>query len=250
MLSWAAALLFGPKADSMRGPEPLSRMTTRLPKLRVDVFDDIGEDDSEAFLDEFEKMSSSTKAKVKIVAGDKRCLVRPASHPTTPPRKSSAEKVLFIEWLTSESLILEAADQFDCGCGLYEEGCYNKLVVALMASKKLARLLKSRRVRFTTPLAKLKPTKLLELSNVCVNVDDSTVYFDFAVHHIKVPPPLLMNECRAGRLGTFWPTWRIFSARARPGTPTSISLVDSPVDSLVDSLVKLLVERPRNNPKL
>ena len=146
--------MFGPKADSMRGPEPLSQMVARLPKkLRVDVFDGIGEGDSEAFLDEFEKKSSSTRAKVKVVAGDKRCLVRPASHPTTPPRKSSAEKVLFIEWLISKSLILEAAGQFYCGCGLYEEGCYSTLVVALMASKNLARLLKSRRVRFTASLA-------------------------------------------------------------------------------------------------
>ena len=67
----------------------------------------------------------------------------------------------------------------------------------------------------------------------------------FASYH-DLPQVGGVSECRAGRLGTFWPTWRIFSARARPGTPTSMSLVDS----LVDSLVKLLVERPRNNPKL
>ena len=58
----------------MRGSEPLSRMAERLPKLRVDVFDDTCEGDSEAFLDEFEKKSSSTKAKVKVVAGDKTML--------------------------------------------------------------------------------------------------------------------------------------------------------------------------------
>ena len=98
---------------------PLSRMVERLPKRRVDVFDGISEGDSEAFLGEFEKKLPSTKAKVKVVAGEKRCSVRPASHPTTPLRKPSAEKVPFIEWLTSESLFFEAGDQFhsaDVGC--------------------------------------------------------------------------------------------------------------------------------------
>ena len=64
----------------------------------------------------------------------------------------------------------------------------------------------------------------------------------FASYH-DLPQVGGVSECRAGRLGTFWPTWQI-------GTPTSMSLVDSLVDSLVGSLVKLLVERPRNNPKL
>jgi len=117
-------------------------------------------------------------------------LVRTPSHPKTPPRRTSAEKVAFLEWLTSESCITEAADQFDCGCGLYEEGCYNRLVVTLMARKELATLMKPRRVRFSHALAKLKPRALVELRNACVSVDGSddgsAFYFEFTVHKAKV----------------------------------------------------------------
>ena len=119
-----------------------------------------------------------------------RSLVRTPSHPKTPPRRTAAEKVAFLEWLTSESCITEAADQFDCGCGLYEEGCYNRLVVTLMARKELATLMKPRRVRFSHALAKLKPRALVELRNACVSVDGSddgsAFYFEFTVHKAKV----------------------------------------------------------------
>ena len=189
MLSWAASLLLGKSVEQNPTQDRSGRQapTFKLPRLRLDDddFGDDGADDSTAFLDE----KNGPRA-VKIVAGSNRSLVRTPSHPKTPPRRTAAEKVAFLEWLTSESCITEAADQFDCGCGLYEEGCYNRLVVTLMARKELATLMKSRRVRFSQALAKLKPRKLVELSNACVSVDGSddgsAFYFEFTVHKAKV----------------------------------------------------------------
>jgi hypothetical protein len=169
MLSWAASLLLGKSVEQNPTQDRSGRQapTFKLPRLRLDDddFGDDGADDSTAFLDE----KNGPRA-VNIVAGPNRSLVRTPSHPKTPPRRTAAEKVAFLEWLTSESCITEAADQFDCGCGLYEEGCYNRLVVTLMARKQLATLMKSRRVRFSQALAKLKPRTLVELRNACVCV--------------------------------------------------------------------------------
>lgn len=189
MLSWAASLLLGKSVEQNPTQDRSGRQapTFKLPRLRLDDddFGDDGADDSTAFLDE----KNGPRA-VKIVAGSNRSLVRTPSHPKTPPRRTAAEKVAFLEWLTSESCITEAADQFDCGCGLYEEGCYNRLVVTLMARKELATLMKSRRVRFSQALAKLKPRALVELRNACVSVDGSddgsAFYFEFTVHKAKV----------------------------------------------------------------
>jgi hypothetical protein len=189
MLSWAASLLLGKSVEQNPTQDRSGRQapTFKLPRLRLDDddFGDDGADDSTAFLDE----KNGPRA-VKIVAGSNRSLVRTPSHPKTPPRRTSAEKVAFLEWLTSESCITEAADQFDCGCGLYEEGCYNRLVVTLMARKELATLMKPRRVRFSHALAKLKPRALVELRNACVSVDGSddgsAFYFEFTVHKAKV----------------------------------------------------------------
>ena len=183
MLSWAASLLLGKSVEQNPTQDRSGRQapTFKLPRLRLDDddFGDDGADDSTAFLDE----KNGPRA-VKIVAGSNRSLVRTPSHPKTPPRRTSAEKVAFLEWLTSESCITEAADQFDCGCGLYEEGCYNRLVVTLMARKELATLMKPRRVRFSQALAKPKPRTLVELRNACVSVDGSgdgsAFYFEFA----------------------------------------------------------------------
>ena len=189
MLSWAASLLLGKSVEQNPTQDRSGRQapTFKLPRLRLDDddFGDDGADDSTAFLDE----KNGPRA-VKIVAGSNRSLVRTPSHPKTPPRRTAAEKVAFLEWLTSESCITEAADQFDCGCGLYEEGCYNRLVVTLMARKELATLMKPRRVRFSQALAKLKPRALVELRNACVSVDGSddgsAFYFEFTVHKAKV----------------------------------------------------------------
>ena len=189
MLSWAASLLLGKSVEQNPTQDRSGRQapTFKLPRLRLDDddFGDDGADDSTAFLDE----KNGPRA-VKIVAGSNRSLVRTPSHPKTPPRRTAAEKVSFLEWLTSESCITEAADQFGCGCGLYEEGCYNRLVVTLMARKELATLMKSRRVRFSQALAKLKPRALVELRNACVSVDGSddgsAFYFEFTVHKAKV----------------------------------------------------------------
>ena len=189
MLSWAASLLLGKSVEQNPTQDRSGRQapTFKLPRLRLDDddFGDDGADDSTAFLDE----KNGPRA-VKIVAGSNRSLVRTPSHPKTPPRRTSAEKVAFLEWLTPESCITEAADQFDCGCGLYEEGCYNRLVVTLMARKELATLMKPRRVRFSHALAKLKPRALVELRNACVSVDGSddgsAFYFEFTVHKAKV----------------------------------------------------------------
>ena len=134
MLSWAANLLLGRIGDVPARRALPGRALTTLPAVRLGDFGDDGADDSEAFLEEFKE--AQPQRLVKVVAGRDRSLVRAALHPTMPLRKTAAEKVLFIEWLTSESVIPEAADQFDCGCGLYEEGCYNRLVVTLMARKK------------------------------------------------------------------------------------------------------------------
>ena len=182
-------MLFGKSVEQNPTQDRSGRQapTFKLPRLRLDDddFGDDGADDSTAFLDE--KIGPRA---VKIVAGPNRSLVRTPSRPKTPPRRTAAEKVSFLEWLTSESCITEAADQFDCGCGLYEEGCYNRLVVTLMARKELATLMKSRRVRFSQALAKLKPWALVELRNACVSVDGSddgsAFYFEFTVHKAKV----------------------------------------------------------------
>ena len=182
-------MLFGKSVEQNPAQDRSGRQapTFKLPRLRLDDddFGDDGADDSTAFLDE----KNGPRA-VKIVAGSNRSLVRTPSHPKTPPRRTAAEKVAFLEWLTSESCITEAADQFDCGCGLYEEGCYNRLVVTLMARKELATLMKPRRVRFSHALAKLKPRALVELRNACVSVDGSddgsAFYFEFTVHKAKV----------------------------------------------------------------
>jgi len=189
MLSWAASLLLGKSVEQNPTQDRSGRQapTFKLPRLRLDDddFGDDGADDSTAFLDE----KNGPRA-VKIVAGSNRSLVRTPSHPKTPPRRTAAEKVPFLEWPTSESCITEAADQFGCGCGLYEEGCYNRLVVTLMARKELATLMKPRRVRFSHALAKLKPRALVELRNACVSVDGSddgsAFYFEFTVHKAKV----------------------------------------------------------------
>jgi hypothetical protein len=129
------------------------------------------------------ELSHRASVRKNLVVGHDRRIVRARQHPHVPARRTKDEKKTYKLWLLDKYLLVDTGSMNDCGCALHPHGCYNGLITALFAHKKVEKLLLHRRIRFEAKFCDLAPVKLLEMHKALGPAlpSPTQVFFDYKV---------------------------------------------------------------------
>ena len=152
--------------------------------LSVPSLDEIGEYLQQAAVTEAgaDEAPPHDVVKVKVVPGFARRLVRKPRLPVIPPRRSSAEKEVYRFYLENKQALYDASEQNDCGCALYDFGCFTHLVSRLQARKQIECLIRSRQIRFDIGFGTLAERKRVELIDVCRDGETTRKHWSRRLH--------------------------------------------------------------------